>query len=88
MGCNQEVGDVGGVDFSGDGGVVAGGAGVFEHGATIGSDPEKTEDGSFQVGRGGSKVVNGEVGFGDRENLGQMEGGVRDVANGDDRLRQ
>ncbi len=73
MGCNQEVGDVGGVNFSSDGGVVAGGAGVFEHGATIGSNPDKTEDGSFQVGSGGSEVVNGEVRFGDGENLGQME---------------
>ena len=65
VGCNQEVGDVGSV--------VAGGAGVFEHGAAIRSDPDKTENGSVQGGSGGSEVVDGEVGFGDGENLGQME---------------
>ncbi len=88
VGRNQEVGDVGGVSFSGDGSVVAGGAGVFEHGAAIRRDPDKTEDGSVQGGRGGSEVVDEEVRFGDGENLGQMERGVRGVASGNGRLRQ
>ena len=88
VGGNQEVGDVGGVNFSGDGSVVAGGAGVFEHGAAIRSDPDKTENGSVQVGSDGSEVMKGEVRFGDGENLGQMERGVRGVANGDERVRQ
>jgi hypothetical protein len=88
LGRNQDVGDVGGVNFSGDGSVVAGGAGVFEHGAAIRSDPDKTEDGSVQVGRGGSEVADGEVRFGNGENLAQMERGVRGVANGNGRLRQ
>jgi len=88
VGCNQEVGDVGGVNFSGDSSVVAGGAGVFEYSAAIRSDPDKTEDGSVHVGRGGSEVVDGEVRFGDGENMGQMERGVRGVANGNGRLRQ
>ncbi len=88
VGCNQEVGHVGSVNFSGDSSVVAGGAGVFEHGAAIRSDPDKTENGSVQVGSGGSEVVDGEVRFGDGENLGQMERGVRGVANSDERVRQ
>ena len=88
VGGNQEVGDVGGVNFSGDSSVVAGGAGVFEHGAAIRSDPDKTENGSVQVGSGGSEVLDREVSFGDGDNLGQMEGGIRGVANGNNRLRQ
>ena len=88
VGCTQEVGDVSGVNFSGDSSVVAGGSGVFEHGAAIRSDPYKTENGSVQVGSGGSEILDGEVRFGDGENLGQMERGVRGVANGNGRLRQ
>ena len=57
MGGNQEVGDVGGVYFSGDGGVVAGRAGVFEDSATIRSDPDETGDGHVQGASGGPEIV-------------------------------
>ena len=40
MSGNQEVGQVFGGDLSGDGGVVAGGAGVFEDGFVGGGEPQ------------------------------------------------
>ena len=55
MGGNQEVRKVGSVDFASDGGVVAGRAGVLEHGAAIGSNPDETEDSGVQGARGGAK---------------------------------
>ena len=57
MGGYQEVGDVGGVDFAGDSGVVAGGASVFEDSAAIRSDPDETENSSVERASGGPEVV-------------------------------
>ena len=57
VGGYQEVGDVGGVDFARDSGVVAGRAGVFEDSAAIRSDPDETEDGSVEGASGGPEVV-------------------------------
>ncbi len=45
VGGNQQVGEVVRVDLAGDGGVVAGRAGVLENGPVVGSEPEKTEGG-------------------------------------------
>jgi hypothetical protein len=41
VGGNQEVGEVGSVDLSGDSMVVAGRAGVFQDSLAIGSNPER-----------------------------------------------
>jgi hypothetical protein len=57
VGGYQEVGDVRGVNFTRDSGVFAGRAGVFEHSAAIGSDPDETEDGSVKGASGGPEVV-------------------------------
>ncbi len=46
MGGNQKVREVSSVDFAGDGRVVAGRAGVLENGASIGGNPDETEDSS------------------------------------------
>ncbi len=49
MGGNQEVREVGSVDFASDGRVVAGRADVLiENGAAIGSNPDETENSSVQ----------------------------------------
>ena len=60
VGGNQEVREVGSVDFSSDGRVVAGRAGVLENGAAIGSNPDETENSGVQGARGGAKVVDGQ----------------------------
>ncbi len=52
VGGNQEIGDVGGVDFAGDSRVVAGWACVLEDGPSIGGEPDKTKDSSVQRGSG------------------------------------
>ena len=57
VGGNQEVGDVGGVDFSGDGGVVAGRSGVFEDSLVVWGEPQELEDGAVKVFVGGAEVV-------------------------------
>ncbi len=62
---DEEVGDVGGVDFSGDSVVVAGGARVFKDSSAIGCEPDETEDGSVEGRGGGTQVVDRQVGFGD-----------------------
>ncbi len=55
VGSNEEIGEILGVDFAGDGGVVAGGARVLEHGARVrGFDPDELEDGGAQGGIGGA----------------------------------
>ncbi len=46
VGGNQEIGDVGGVDFASDSGVVAGRAFVCEYGPSIGGEPDEAEGGS------------------------------------------
>ncbi len=53
MGGNQEVREVGSVNFVIDGGVVVGRVGVLENGAAIGSNRDEMED-------SGVKVVDGE----------------------------
>jgi len=60
VGGYQEVGDVGGVDFARDSGVVAGWAVVFEDGAAIGGNPDETENGSVEGASGGPEVVQGQ----------------------------
>jgi hypothetical protein len=59
LGGYQEIGDVWGVNFARDSGVVAGWAGVFEDSAAVRSDPDETEDGSVKGARGGPEVVQG-----------------------------
>ena len=57
VGGNQEVGDVGSVDLSGDSMVVAGRAGVFQESLAIGSNPDETKGGGVESRGGGSEVV-------------------------------
>ncbi len=82
MGGNQEVGDVGGVDFSGDGGVVAGRSGVFEDSAAIGGKPDETEDSGIKSRGGSAEIVNRQTDLVDAEDFGQVEGGGGGVADG------
>ena len=62
---HQKIRDVSRVDFTSDSSVVAGRAGVFENSASIGRDPNETEDGSVESRGGGTQVVDRQVGFGD-----------------------
>ena len=64
--------------------MVAGRAGVFENSASIGRDPNETEDGSVESRGGGAKVVNRQVGFIDLCNRGQMKRRVVSIADSDD----
>jgi hypothetical protein len=84
VGGNQEIGDVGGVDFASDSGVVAGGAFVFQDGPSIGGDPDQTKDGGVQGWGSGAKVVEKQVVFVESKDFSQVEGGNGGVANGDD----
>jgi hypothetical protein len=77
VGGNQEIGDVGGVDF-------AGRAFVFEYGPSIGGEPDEAEGGGVEVRGGGAKVVERQVVFVEVKDLSQVKSGVRGVANGDD----
>ena len=81
---NEEVRNVGGIDFSRDSGVVAGRARVLKNSATIGSDPDETEDSGFDVRGCGAKVVNRQVGFGDLGDRGQMERRVGCITDSND----
>jgi hypothetical protein len=81
---HQEVGDVGGVYFSGDGSMIAGWACVFEDGPSIGSEPDKTKDCRVQGRIGGAEVVDRQVVLIESENFSQVKRGVGGVANGDD----
>ncbi len=74
VGGYQEVGDVGGVDFARDSGVVAGGASVFEDSAAIRSDPDETEHSSVERASGGPEVVQRQERLRELENLGEMKG--------------
>ncbi len=67
--------------------MVAGRAGVFENSASIGRDPNETEDGSVESRGGGAKVVKREVGFINLCNRGQMKRKVGSIADSDDGLR-
>ena len=70
VGGYQEVGDVGGVNFARDSGVVAGWASVFEDSAAIRSDPDETENGSVERASGGPEVVQRLERLSEFENLG------------------
>ena len=59
VGGNQQVREVVRVDLAGDGGVVAGRAGIPEYSTVVGGEPEKTEDGGVQVGMCGAQVMEG-----------------------------
>ncbi len=81
---NEEVRDVSSIYFSCDSSVVAGRARVLKNSATIGSDPDETENGGVKVRGGGAKVVDRQVGFGDVGDRGQMERRVGCVADSND----
>jgi hypothetical protein len=70
---DEEAIDISCIDFASDGGMVAGGTFVSEHGHVVGSNPEWAEDGSVKGGIGGSEVADGEVVFGDGDDFGEME---------------
>ncbi len=84
VGGNQEVREVDGVDLAGDGGVVSSRAGVFEHGAAIGGDPNGAKRGGSDIRGGGAKVMDGETGFINCENFGEVKGRGGGVADRDD----
>jgi hypothetical protein len=84
VGGNQEVREVGSVDFSSDGRVVAGRAGVLENGAAIGSNPDETENSSVQGARGGAEVVDGQQDLCKVEDFGKMESRVGGIADSND----
>ncbi len=54
VGGNQEVGQVFGGDFSSDGCVVVGGAGVFEDGLVVWGEPQEAKHGAVEVWVGGA----------------------------------
>ena len=82
VGGYQEVGDVGGVNFARDSGVVAGGASVFEDSAAIGGKPDETEDSGIKSRGGSAEIVNRQTDLVDAEDFGQVEGGGGGVADG------
>ncbi len=85
MGCDQEIVDVFGVNFSGDSDVVAGRAIVAKNSALVGGGPHETKDSRIDGGGGSPQVVEGKVGFGVGENFGDVEarrGVVADSNNG------
>ncbi len=87
MECDQEVGNVFGVDLAGDCFMVAGRASVAENSALIGSGPHETEDSSVERRVGGSQVVEGKMSLGVSEDGRQVEVRLGGVANSDDRAR-
>ena len=66
---HEEVGEILVGDFAGDGAVVAGRARWLENSLVIRREPGEFEDGVFHVRIGGTKVVDGGVGFGDSREL-------------------
>ncbi len=84
VGGNQEIGNVGGVDFAGDSRVVAGWACVFQDGPSIGSEPDKTKNSSVQRGSGCAIVVQGQKGFVEGGYFGEVKGGGRSVTDRND----
>ncbi len=84
VGGNQEVREVDGGDLASDGGVVASRAGVFEHGAAIRGNPNGAKRGGGDIRGGGSQVMDGETGFINRENFGEVKGRGGGVADCDD----
>ncbi len=57
MGGDQEVRQVFGGDVASDGGVVAGGSGVFEDCLVVWGEPQELKDGAIKVFVGGAEVV-------------------------------
>ncbi len=87
MGCHEKVGEVGCVDLAGDLGVVASGACVLEDGAVVGRvNPDKFESSVAEVGVGGAKVGDGDVGLGEEGEASEVKGigGVVGTADCDD----
>ncbi len=62
--------------------MVAGRAGVLQNGLVGGGEPEELENSAVEAGVGGSEVVQRGVGFGEGSEAGEMEDGVRGVADG------
>ncbi len=84
VGSNQEIGDVGGVNFAGDGRMVAGWAFVFEDDPSIGGEPDETKDSSVQRWSGCDIVVQGQEGFVECGDFGEVKGVSRCVADNND----
>ncbi len=87
MGCHKKVGEVGCVDLAGDLCVVASGACVFEDGAVVeGVNPDEFERSVAEIGVGGAKVGDGDVGLGEEGKASEVEGigGVVGTADCDD----
>jgi hypothetical protein len=85
VGGNQKIVHVICVNFAGDGGVVAGGAGVLHDGSGVGGEPEnKTEGGRVHSWVRGAQVVEGEQSFGDLGDFGEVEWRSGSVADGDE----
>ena len=87
VGCHEKVGEVGCVDLAGDLCVVASGACVLEDGAVVGRvNPDEFESSVAEVGVGGAKVGDGDVGLGEEGKASEVEGisGVVGTADSDD----
>ena len=84
VGSNQQVVKGVRVDVAGDGGVVAGRAGVSHDGAVVGCEPEKAEDSGVHGRVSGTQVVDRKERFRDGLNSGEVKGGRGIVAEGDD----
>ena len=84
VGGNQEVGEVGSVNLSGDGMVVAGRTGVFQDSLFVRSNPDETKGGSVEGRGGGSEVVETEQVFVRREHFGEIKERAGGVADSDD----
>ena len=87
VGGNQEVGKVFGGDFTSDGCVVAGGAGVFEDGFVVGGEPQEAKHGAIKVWVGGAKIMEGGVRLSESGEAGEVKRGGRRVANGNEGAR-
>ncbi len=62
-----------GRDVSSDGGMVAGGSGVFEGCLVIGGEPQELEDGAGKVWVGGAEVVERGVRLGESSQAGEVK---------------
>jgi hypothetical protein len=84
VGGDQEVRQVVSGDVAGDGGVVAGGAGVFQNSLVGWGEPEELEDDAFHVFVGGAQIVERGVGFRECGETCEVEGVGRVNANGNE----
>ena len=87
VGGNQEVGKVFGGDFTSDGCVVAGGAGIFEDGFVVGGEPQEAKHGAIKVWVGGAEIMEGGVRLRKGGEAGEMKRGGRRVTNGNEGAR-